>query len=211
MRYNISRILGMMLAFPVAFIACAISIFSLNIDYIFDVLISIATFGIVYFPTQRLSSRKYLREIGLSRRDYRYVRHQLNDANDKIRRIFKAFINVRSIKDFKQVSEIYRISRAIYFAVKQQPSRFFIVEGFFYSHVENALNLIEAYTRLTKSPKKTKDVKQQLVQTRITLDEVKRTLIADLRRINDEDYRALDIEMEVNRMEQKRYNNKNGA
>ncbi|MDT3918119.1 5-bromo-4-chloroindolyl phosphate hydrolase, partial [Staphylococcus saprophyticus] len=41
-------------------------------------------------------------------------------------------------------------------------------------------------------------------QTRITLDEVKRTLVADLRRINDEDYSQLDIEMELNKIEQKR-------
>ena len=46
--------------------------------------------------------------------------------------------------------------------------------------------------------------KQKLEQTRITLDEVKRTLVADLRRINDEDYSQLDIEMELNKIEQKR-------
>ena len=43
--------------------------------------------------------------------------------------------------------------------------------------------------------------KQKLEQTRITLDEVKRTLVADLRRINDEDYSQLDIEMELNKIE----------
>ena len=113
-------------------------------------------------------------------------------------------MNVRSIKDFKQVNEIYRLSRAIYFAVKQRPGSFFKVESFFYSHIDNALNLIEAYTRLSKSPKKSKEEKQKLEQTRITLDEVKRTLVADLRRINDEDYSQLDIEMELNKIEQKR-------
>ena len=78
------------------------------------------------------------------------------------------------------------------------------MESFFYSHIDNALNLIEAYTRLSKSPKKSKEEKQKLEQTRITLDEVKRTLVADLRRINDEDYSQLDIEMELNKIEQKR-------
>ncbi|ASE36050.1 5-bromo-4-chloroindolyl phosphate hydrolysis family protein [Staphylococcus pettenkoferi] len=207
MRYNISRIIGAAFAFPVAVIAWIVSLFALDIYVIIDVLISIVTFGIVYFPTQRLSSRKYLQEIGLSRRDYRFVRHKLNDAQDKIRRILRTFMNVRSIKDFKQVNEIYRIARAIYYTVKQQPSKFFIVESFFYSHIDNALNLIEAYTRLTRSPKKTTTEKQKLEQTRITLDEVKRTLTADLRRLNEDDYQTLDVEMEVNRMEQKRYRN----
>ena len=53
----------------------------------------------------------------------------------------------------------------------------FKVESFFYSHIDNALNLIESYTRLAKMPK-TIEEKQKLEQTRITLDEVKRTLIA---------------------------------
>ncbi|MBN6202600.1 5-bromo-4-chloroindolyl phosphate hydrolysis family protein [Staphylococcus saprophyticus] len=204
MRYNISRIFGTIIGLPAAVIAWFASIFALDIYFIFDVLVAAATFIVFYFPTQRLTSRKYLREIGLSRRDYHFVNGQLNNAQDKIRRIFKTFVNVRSIKDFKQVNEIYRLSRAIYFAVKQRPGSFFKVESFFYSHIDNALNLIEAYTRLSKSPKKSKEEKQKLEQTRITLDEVKRTLVADLRRINDEDYSQLDIEMELNKIEQKR-------
>ena len=204
MRYNISRIFGTIIALPAAVSAWFASIFALDIYFILDVLVAAATFIVFYFPTQRLTSRKYLREIGLSRRDYHFVNGQLNNAQDKIRRIFKTFVNVRSIKDFKQVNEIYRISRAIYFAVKQRPGSFFKVESFFYSHIDNALNLIEAYTRLSKSPKKSKEEKQKLEQTRITLDEVKRTLVADLRRINDEDYSQLDIEMELNKIEQKR-------
>ncbi|PTH12809.1 5-bromo-4-chloroindolyl phosphate hydrolysis family protein, partial [Staphylococcus auricularis] len=61
------------------------------------------------------------------------------------------------------------------------------------------------YTRLAKTPKKSAEDKQKLEQTRITLDEVKRTLAADLRQLNEEDYAKLDIEMEVNKLEQKRY------
>lgn len=44
--------------------------------------------------------------------------------------------------------------------------------------------------------------KAKLEQTRITLDEVKRTLIADLKRINEDDYERLDVEMELNKLEQ---------
>jgi 5-bromo-4-chloroindolyl phosphate hydrolysis protein len=204
LRYNISRIFGTITAFPAAVIAWFVSVYALDIYMLFDLAISAGTFLVFYFPTQRLTSRKYLNEIGLSRRDYHFVNSQLNSAQDKNRRIMKSFVKVRSIKDFRQVNDIYRISRAIYFAVKQQPSSFFKVESFFYSHIDNALNLIESYTRLSKSPKKSKEEKQKLEQTRITLDEVKRTLVADLKRINAEDYSKLDIEMELNKMEQKR-------
>ena len=54
-------------------------------------------------------------------------------------------------------------------------------------------------------PKKSDKEKQKLEQTRITLDEVKRTLIADLKRLNEDDYERLDIEMELNRLQQNRY------
>lgn len=142
MRYNISRIYGTIIAFPIAVIAWISSIFALELNFIFDFLISAVAFIAFYFPTQRLTSRKYLNEIGLTRRDYHFVNSQLNNAQDKIRRILKSFVNVRSIKDFRQVNEIYRLSRAIYFAVKQQPRMFFKVESFFYSHIDNALNLM---------------------------------------------------------------------
>ena len=57
-------------------------------------------------------------------------------------------MNIRSIKDFRQVNDIYRISRSIYTSIKQRPGMFFKVEGFFYSHLDNALNLVDSYTRL---------------------------------------------------------------
>ncbi|RIN67274.1 5-bromo-4-chloroindolyl phosphate hydrolysis family protein, partial [Staphylococcus simulans] len=156
-------------------------------------------------PTQFFTSKKYLNEIGLTRRDFRFVRHHLNNAQTKVRKLLKSFINVRSIKDFKQVNEIHRLARTIYFTVRQQPQKFFIVDSFFYSHLDNALNLIESYTRLAKMPAKSKEEKQKLEQTRITLDEVKRTLVADLKRLNEEDYTRLDVEMEMNKIEQQRH------
>ena len=114
MRYNISRIFGMMVGIPVAIIAWMISIFGLDLSFIIDAVIGLGGFIVSYFPTQRLTSQKYLNEIGLTRREYRYVRGQLNQAQAKIRMILKSFINIRSIKDFRQVNDIYRISRSIY-------------------------------------------------------------------------------------------------
>lgn len=205
MRYNISRLLGVIVGIPVAMISWMVSVFGFDLSFIIDALVGIGMFFVSYFPTQRLTSRKYLTEIGLSRRDYHYVSNHLKQAQDKIRTILKSFVNVRSIQDFRQINDIYRISKSIHFAVKQRLAMFFKVESFFYSHIDNALNLIESYTRLAKMPKKTIEEKQKLEQTRITLDEVKRTLIADLKRINEDDYERLDVEMELNKLEQKRH------
>lgn len=204
MRYNISRLFGVLVGIPVAFIVWMVTVFAWDLSFLIYAIVGAGGFLLSYFPTQRLTSRKYLNEIGLSRRDYRYVRTQLNQAQLKIRTILKSFMNIRSIKDFRQVNDIYRISRSIYTSIKQRPGMFFKVEGFFYSHLDNALNLIDSYTHLSRMPRKSKEEKQKLEQTRITLDEVKRTLIADLKRLNEEDYERLDVEMELNKLEQER-------
>lgn len=124
MRYNISRVLGAMVGIPVAIIAWMVSIFGFDLSFIIDGVIGLGGFVLSYFPTQRLTSRKYLNEIGLTRKEYRYVRSQLNQAQSKIRLILKSFINIRSIKDFRQVNDIYRISRSIYMSVRQRPGMF---------------------------------------------------------------------------------------
>ena len=204
MRYNISRLFGVLVGIPVAFIVWMVTVFAWDLSFLIYAIVGAGGFLLSYFPTQRLTSRKYLNEIGLSRRDYRYVRTQLNQAQLKIRTILKSFMNIRSIKDFRQVNDIYRISRSIYTSIKQRPGMFFKVEGFFYSHLDNALNLVDSYTRLSRMPRKSKEEKQKLEQTRITLDEVKRTLIADLKRLNEEDYERLDVEKELNKLEQER-------
>ena len=69
---------------PVAFIVWLITVFALDLSFIIDMLISFGSFIASYFPTQRLTSRKYLNEIGLSRRDYRYVQSQLHHAHTKL-------------------------------------------------------------------------------------------------------------------------------
>ena len=204
MRYQISRLFGGLVGIPIAIIAFFTSILTFDISFIYDMLIGSAGFVLGYVPTQRLTSRSYLKELKLSRKDYRYINHQVNTAQSKVKRIFKTFIKVRSINDFKLVNDIYRISKTVNMTVRQRPNQFFNVESFYYTHIDNALNLIESYTRLAKMPVKSQDERQMLQQTRITLEEVKRTLVADLKQINAQDYEQLDTEMRLNKMYQKR-------
>ncbi|MGV3243916.1 5-bromo-4-chloroindolyl phosphate hydrolysis family protein [Staphylococcus sp. 11261D007BR] len=204
MRYNISRVFGFLVGIPVAIIGFFISIFSLDIMFVFDALIGFVSFFIGYIPTQRLTSQSYLKEMHLSRKDYRYIHNQIYTASSKIKKILKSYINIRSIQDFRLVNDIYRLARTINNTVKQRPNQFFNIESFYYSHIDHALNLIDSYTRLAKMPMKSKDEKKTLQQTRITLEEVRRTLIADLKRLNAEDYDQLDTEIKLNHMYQQR-------
>ncbi|PUZ24155.1 5-bromo-4-chloroindolyl phosphate hydrolase [Staphylococcus chromogenes] len=204
MRYQISRLFGGLVGIPVAVIAFFTSILTFDISFIYDMLIGSAGFVLGYIPTQRLTSKSYLKELKLSRKDYRYINHQVNTAQSKIKRIFKTFIKVRSINDVKLVNDIYRISKTVNMTVRQRPNQFFNVESFYYTHIDNALNLIESYTRLAKMPVKSQDERQMLQQTRITLEEVRRTLVADLKQVNAQDYEQLDTEMRLNKIYQNR-------
>ncbi|PTG83884.1 5-bromo-4-chloroindolyl phosphate hydrolysis family protein [Staphylococcus chromogenes] len=204
MRYQISRLFGGLVGIPVAVIAFFTSILTFDISFIYDMLIGSAGFVLGYIPTQRLTSKSYLKELKLSRKEYRYINHQVNTAQSKIKRIFKTFIKVRSINDFKLVNDIYRISKTVNMTVRQRPNQFFNVESFYYTHIDNALNLIESYTRLAKMPVKSQDERQMLQQTRITLEEVRRTLVADLKQVNAQDYEQLDTEMRLNKIYQNR-------
>lgn len=204
MKYQISRLFGGLVGIPVAIGAFLTSIFTLDIMFIYDILIGSAGFIIGYIPTQRLTSRSYLKELNLTRKDYRYITHQIQTTQGKIKRIFKTFINVRSINDFKLVNDIYRISRTVNATVRQRPDLFYNIESFYYTHIDNALNLIESYTRLAKMPVKSTEERQMLQQTRITLEEVRRNLVADLKEVNAQDYNQLDTEMKLNKIYQKR-------
>lgn len=203
MRYLLSRVWGAVVGVPVAVIAFFTSVI-LDFTFLIDFVIGIAGFVVGYVPTQRLTSRAYLKEMNLTRKDYHYIMHQINLVQNKNKRILKSFIKVRSIQDFKLVNDIYRLSRTINSAIKLRPFQFFNIESFYYSHIDNALNLIESYTRLAKMPLKADNERQMLQQTRITLEEVKRTLIADLKQINVQDYEQLDTEMRLNEMYQRR-------
>ena len=129
LRYNISYIWSVS-GYTSGLYCLAYYCFCVDLSFIIDMLISFGSFIASYFPTQRLTSRKYLNEIGLSRRDYRYVQSQLHHAHTKIRNILKSFINIRSIKDFRQVNDIYRISRSIHTSIKQRPAMFLKLKAF---------------------------------------------------------------------------------
>ncbi|NCA39518.1 5-bromo-4-chloroindolyl phosphate hydrolase, partial [Streptococcus equi] len=64
MRYNISRLLGVIVGIPVAMVSWMVSVFGFDFSFIIDALVGIGMFFVSYFPTQRLTSRKYLTEIG---------------------------------------------------------------------------------------------------------------------------------------------------
>lgn len=204
MKYNLSYVLGALLAVPISVFAFLFSTIQLDIHFLLDMGIFLGSYVFSYLPIQWYSSGKFLKEMGLTRSEYRFIRKQLNDANPKLKTLYKNYMRVRSYSEFKKLNEISKLARTIYNTVKQAPEKFYNVESFFYSHLDNTVNLIDNYTRLQRMPNKSKEEKAKLKQTKLTIDENKRTLIADLKRLNESSYHQLDIEMELSNMNNKR-------
>lgn len=197
MKYNLSYILGALLAVPISSVVFLFSVFQLDLHFMLDTGMFIGSYILSFIPIQWYSSRRFLKEMGLTRREYHFIRKQLNDASPKLKRLYKNYMRVRSYNEFKNLNEVAKLTRTIYNTVKQSPEKFYTVESFFYSHLDNTVNLIDNYTLLQRMSNKTKEEKAKLKQTKLTIDENKRTLVADLKQLNESNYNQLDIEMEL--------------
>ncbi|GGI42150.1 5-bromo-4-chloroindolyl phosphate hydrolysis family protein [Mammaliicoccus stepanovicii] len=204
MKYNLSYILGSLLAIPVSFIVFLFSIFQLDLNFMLDIGIFFGSYVLSFIPIQWYSSSRFLKEMGLTRREYRFIRKQLNEAGPKLKRLYKNYMRVRSYSEFKNLNEVSKLARTIYNTVRQSPEKFYSVESFFYSHLDNTVNLIDNYTMLQRMPNKSKEEKAKLKQTKLTIDENKRTLVADLKQLNESSYHQLDIEMELSEIAKNR-------
>src|SRR5690625_2772517 len=174
MKYNISHWFASMVSIPVAIVAGLASMIAFDIHLVYDMLIAAGGFFAAYFPSQSYSMKSQLKEMGITKSEYKYVKNKLGEAREKIRRLRKNYKNVRTLKDAKLIYDINRIIRTIYSSVEDNPKLFFGVQQFFHSNLDSAVNTIEQYLYLYKMPGKSKEEKVKLHETRISLLELKR-------------------------------------
>jgi len=204
MKYNISHWFASMVSIPVAIVAGLASMIAFDIHLVYDMLIAAGGFFAAYFPSQSYSMKSQLKEMGITKSEYKYVKNKLGEAREKIRRLRKNYKNVRTLKDAKLIYDINRIIRTIYSSVEDNPKLFFGVQQFFHSNLDSAVNTIEQYLYLYKMPGKSKEEKVKLHETRISLLELKRTLQSNLSAMNRSTYHSLDVEKEVIKLNRKR-------
>lgn len=204
MKYNISHWFASMVSIPVAIVAGFASMIAFDIHLVYDMLIAAGGFFAAYLPSQSHSMKSQLKKMEITKSDYKYVKSQLVEAREKIRRLKKNYKNVRTLKDAKLIYDINRIVRTIYGSVEDNPKLFFNVQQFFHSNLDSAVNTIEQYLFLYKMPGKSKDEKVKLHETRISLLELKRTMQSNLSAMNRSTYHSLDVEKEVIKMNRKR-------
>ncbi|QQD82136.1 5-bromo-4-chloroindolyl phosphate hydrolysis family protein [Bacillus siamensis] len=143
------------------------------------------------------AKRLFLKKHRLTRKEYTYIKENLEEARNKIVRLRKALFRSKSIQMLKQNAEILRITRRIYLLTKQEPKRFYQAERFYYQTLDSVVELTEKYALLSSQPRKNKDLSMSLSQTRMTLVELARRLEEDLHELMKEDIDDLHFELDM--------------
>ena len=140
---------------------------------------------------------RYLKRHQLSRKEYQYIKRNLDEAKHKMNRMHKALMSIRHFPTLKQRMEFVRVTRKIYRLTKNEPKRFYQAERFYFSHLDSALELSEKYVFLSGQPKKTYELEQSLNETRHTLSELIHLVEEDLYKVIEDDIDNLNFEIDV--------------
>jgi 5-bromo-4-chloroindolyl phosphate hydrolysis protein len=140
---------------------------------------------------------QYLHKHQLTRKEYRYIKKNLVEAKQKMKRLNKSLFQIRDVSSVKQRIDIIRITNKIYKMTKKEPKRFYQSEEFFFSHLDSIVELTEKYSFLAGQPKKSIEMNQSLLETRQTLNEMTRILEEDLYQVVSGDVEHLNFEIDV--------------
>lgn len=136
----------------------------------------------------------------MTRSEYKHVRTQLKEAKTKVKQLQGTYYRVRSISYYKQIREMVRLGQKIITHVQHNPRKFYLVEPFFYSHLDSALELTEKYSLLVGQPIKDKELKIALQDTRDTLGSMIGVMEKDLKKVLSTDVEQLRMELEYAQM-----------
>ncbi|MFK2826691.1 5-bromo-4-chloroindolyl phosphate hydrolysis family protein [Bacillus sp. B190/17] len=153
--------------------------------------------GIIYFGIGKYADVRLYKKYGLTRKEYNFILKNMKEAKQKLNRLKNVFVRVRSISSLKQMIELNRLVRRIFSVVKKEPKRFYEAESFFYSHLDSVVELAEKYALLNSQKLKNSSVKQSLLETKETLDDLTKTLEKDLHKVLAKDIEHLTFELDV--------------
>jgi 5-bromo-4-chloroindolyl phosphate hydrolysis protein len=159
--------------------------------------ISIAGGATASMITSGVMTNRFLKKHQLTRKEYRYIKKNLDEAKQKINRLNKALFTIRDIPTLKQRIDVLRITRKIHSLTKTEPRRFYKAEKFYFSHLDSVVELTEKYRFLSVQPKKSNEINLSLYDTRQTLTDLTKALEEDLYEIVSDDLDHLNFEIDV--------------
>ena len=171
----------------------------LAFDQTFIIAILFGLFGgtVIFLFLKWFYGFRFLRENGLSRKEYNYIKKNLKEAKIKINRLQKALFRSRNLANMKQNFEMVRLVNKIYVITKREPKRFYQAERFYYSHLDSLVELTEKYAFLNTQPAKTAELSHSLQETRFTINQLTDSLEKDLYKVLADDIDHLQFELDV--------------
>ncbi|WP_170006043.1 5-bromo-4-chloroindolyl phosphate hydrolysis family protein [Bacillus fonticola] len=186
-----------LIAIPVSGIVWLVSIFGFDQSFLLSGAIGTGAGLLVFWASGAVLKHRFLKRHGLTRREYQYIKKNLDEAKTKISRLHKALFSIRHIPSLKQRVWFMRVTRKIYMLTKKEPKRFYLAERFYFSHLDSAVELAEKYVFLAAQPVKNRELDLSLIETRRMLDELTVQVEKDLHQMISGDIDQLHFEMDV--------------
>ncbi|KGR81834.1 5-bromo-4-chloroindolyl phosphate hydrolysis family protein [Lysinibacillus odysseyi] len=184
--------------FLISFTLFTVFALNLNMEFVGFALL----FGGYYVSNLvilNIQKSKRSKALGITKADYNLIEAQLKQARDRVNQLSQQ--RVRSIKSFRLLNDMSKVSRRLLNIVDKNPHKFYAVEDFFYSHLPSAVELADKYTLLTKEQVKGTDIHLALEETRKTLKVLNETFEDDLRSALQSDIDHLKIELDFAKLE----------
>lgn len=178
-----------------------LTVINLDLGVIVMPIITLLTYITSNKTIKFIQKSKKSKELGLSRSEYQHIESQIMTAKSNINSLTQQYVRIRSVRSFKLLNEMTKLSRRIVNIVQANPQRFYTVEDFFYAHLPSAVQLTKTYTMLSQQQLKDNEVHLALEDTRKTLKDLQETMEKDLRNALASDLENLKIELDFVKLE----------
>lgn len=160
-------------------------------------LLAILGGGITNFILKKRGQKKLLKENQLTKKEYQYISQNMKEADQKIKRLNKTMLSIRSFRAAKLLGNLQRLVKQIFQIVKKEPKRFYQAERFFFYHLDSVVELSERYVFLSRQNIKDLEVRMALSETEQTLEKLVKSLNDDLLTVLSNDIETLNMELDV--------------
>lgn len=195
------------IAIPASVLVWLISFFGFDQTFFISSVLAFLGGGLTYYSIKGIMKHRFLKRHGLTRKEYKYISKNLEEAQEKLKRMNKALFSIHYLPQLKQSIEVSRITKKIFRITKKEPKRFYLGEEFFFYHLDSLVELSEKYAFLSAQPTKNMELEHSLSETRWLLEELSKSIEKDLDQILSNDMEQLNFELDMAKHNMKKLNN----
>lgn len=175
----------------------AVSWIGMDISYLLSSVYALAGGAVVFTGLKVVGRHKMLKNIGMSGREYKFVKENLIEGKEKIKRLQKSMFSFKDLLASKQNYEVLRKVKRIDSLVRNEPKRFYQAESFYFYHLNSLVELTEKHAFLNKQPHRTVDLVISLNETRDAIKLLEKQIDSDLGILLEGDIQTLHMELDM--------------